>query len=584
MEEKKKDLLSCLIAIAGPYKIRYIGAVIFAVFGVAAGMIPFYAVAKMLILLIDGNKIIADYGMWCMIAALAHLAKILFSNLSTSISHRTTFYALRDLRKKLVQKLSNMPMGDLQNTPSGYFKDIIVDRVESMEVTLAHLLPEMTANILVPVLLLVYLATLDWRMALVSLITLPVGMFFMSMPMRTYAKKYVGSVAVSKRMNQTIVEYVNGIEVIKAFNQSGKSYGKYIEAVRDNATYFYNWMKSCQLPMSAYQAICPSTLAAVLPIGFLFYMNGSLPAAEFITIIILSLGIIGPLLTSMNYMDSLAIVGTTVFEIESILASPELNRPNSWKDLKEHTVEINHLSFSYNREKDKQVLKDISFAMRPGTITALVGPSGSGKSTIAKLLAGFWDIETGQISIGGVESKKIPLAQLSTEISYVSQDNYLFDDMIMENIRIGKKGASDEEVIEVAKITGCDDFIRKLEKGYQTMAGGKGEHLSGGERQRIAIARAMLKDAPIIILDEASAYIDPENEATIQKALSKLIQGKTVMVIAHRLSTITTSEQIIVLQDGVIKAVGKHRELLETCPLYMKMWNAHMGAKDGEIV
>ena len=228
MEEKKKDLLSCLIAIAGPYKIRYIGAVIFAVFGVAAGMIPFYAVAKMLILLIDGNKIIADYGMWCMIAALAHLAKKLFSNLSTSISHRTTFYALRDLRKKLVQKLSNMPMGDLQNTPSGYFKDIIVDRVESMEVTLAHLLPEMTANILVPVLLLVYLATLDWRMALVSLITLPVGMFFMSMPMRTYAKKYVGSVAVSKRMNQTIVEYVNGIEVIKAFNQSGKSYGKYI--------------------------------------------------------------------------------------------------------------------------------------------------------------------------------------------------------------------------------------------------------------------------------------------------------------------------------------------------------------------
>ena len=247
-------------------------------------------------------------------------------------------------------------------------------------------------------------------------------------------------------------------------------------------------------------------------------------------------------------------------------------------------MEINHLSFSYNREKDKQVLKDISFAMRPGTITALVGPSGSGKSTIAKLLAGFWDIETGQISIGGVESKKIPLAQLSTEISDVSQDNYLFDDTIMENIRIGKKGASDEEVIEVAKITGCDDFIRKLEKGYQTMAGGKGEHLSGGERQRIAIARAMLKDAPIIILDEASAYIDPENEATIQKALSKLIQGKTVMVIAHRLSTITTSEQIIVLQDGVIKAVGKHRELLETCQLYMQMRNAHMGAKDGDIV
>ena len=475
-----------------------------------------------------------------------------------------------------------MPMGDIQNTPSGYYKDIIVDHVESMEVTLAHLLPEVTANILVPILLIVYLAVLDWRMAFVSLITLPVGMFFMSMPMRTYAKKYAGSVAVSKRMNQTIVEYLNGIEVIKAFNQGGKSYGKYVEAVKDNATYFYDWMKSCQLSMSAYQAICPSTMVAVLPIGFLFYMQGSLPAPEFITIIILSLGIIGPLLTSMNYTDSLAIVGTTVSEIESILASPEINRSNSWKDLKEHTVEINHLSFSYN--KDKQILKDISAVMRPGTTTALVGPSGSGKSTIAKLLAGFWDVEEGQISIGGVDLKKIPLAQLATVISYVSQDNYLFDDTIMENIRIGKKDASDEEVIEVAKITGCDEFIRKLENGYQTIAGGKGDHLSGGERQRIAIARAMLKDAPIIILDEASAYIDPENEYVIQKALSKLVCGKTVIVIAHRLSTITASEQIIVLNDGVIKAAGTHRELLETSPLYMKMWNAHIGTKDGEVV
>lgn len=581
--KNEQSTASSLLRFAGPYKGRYVLSICLSVLGVASGLVPYYAAAQILIGLIGTERNFSFYIFWGIIAVVGYLAKSTFAILSTSISHTATFLALRDIRKQIVDKFSRMPMGTLLNTPSGQLKDTLVDRVEGLETPLAHLLPEMSANVLVPVFIVIYLFVLDWRMALISLITIPVGMAFMATILKTYPQQYEGSVKINQQMNNAVVEYVNGIEVIKAFNQSAASYGKYSNAVRDNADYFYKWMKSCQWAMSSYNAICPAVLITVLPAGVLFYAAGSITAANLITIIILSLGIVGPLIAASNFADSLGMVGTVVNEIAVLLDGPELVRPTQPVTLNSQEIQLNDVSFSYNDDGDNAI-QHINLAIKPGTVTALVGPSGSGKSTITKLIAGFWDVGSGSITLGGKDLRTIPQKQLADQIAYVSQDNYLFDDTIRENIRMGRLSASDTEVEEAAKAAGCDAFIRSLENGYDTNVGGAGGHLSGGERQRIAIARAMLKNAPIVILDEATAYIDPENEAVVQEAVSKLVAGKTLIIIAHRLSTITDSDQIVVMKDGVISNIGTHDELLKTSELYREMWQAHIGAKDGEKV
>ena len=584
MENKnEQSTASSLLRFAGPYKGRYALSICLSVLGVASGLVPYYAAAQMLIGLIGTERSFSFYIFWGTVAAVGYLAKSTFAILSTSVSHTATFLALRDIRKQIVDKFSRMPMGTLLNTPSGQLKDTLVDRVEGLETPLAHLLPEMSANVLVPVFIVVYLFVLDWRMALISLITIPVGMVFMATILKTYPQQYEGSVKINQRMNNAVVEYVNGIEVIKAFNQSAASYGKYSDAVHENADYFYKWMKSCQWAMASYNAICPAVLITVLPAGVLFYAAGSITSANLITIIILSLGIVGPLIAASNFADSLGMVGTVVNEIAALLDGPELVRPTQPVSLDSQEIRLNDVSFSYNNDGDNAI-QHIDLTIKPGTVTALVGPSGSGKSTITKLIAGFWDVGAGSITLGGKDLRTIPQKQLADQIAYVSQDNYLFDDTIRENIRMGRLSASDAEVEEVAKAAGCDAFIRRLGNGYDTNVGGAGGHLSGGERQRIAIARAMLKNAPIIILDEATAYIDPENEAVVQQAVSKLVAGKTLIIIAHRLSTITDSDQIVVMKDGSISGIGTHDELLKTSELYREMWQAHIGAKDGEKV
>lgn len=439
---EEKSPVSLLREFAKPYQGKYIVSVVMAVLGVFSGLIPYFAAARIIVGLLGGERELQFYLIWCVVAAAGYIGRVLFSNWSTIISHTATYSTLRDIRQKLVSKLSRMPMGALLDTPSGRYKDVIVDRVEGLEPTLAHLLPEMTANLLVPLMLIVYLFVLDWRMALVSLITLPVGMVFMMIIMKTYPAQYAGSVEAGKRMSSAVVEYIGGIEVIKAFNQSARSYRKYSDAVNDNAAYFYNWMKSCQLPMSAYTAICPATLTTVLPIGFLFYANGSLPAADFVTVIILSLGIVGPILAATSFTDNLAIMGTVVQQTGDILSAPELERPAQEADISDLTIALKNVSFSYHENGAEPALRGVSLTIRPGTVTALVGPSGGGKSTVARLLAGFWDVTEGEITIGGVNLKDIPQRQLADLISYVAQDNYLFDDTVRENIRMGRRSAS----------------------------------------------------------------------------------------------------------------------------------------------
>ena len=553
-------------------------SVALALLGVACGMVPYFCVAHIVTMMLSGEQNFSRYVTAGIIALCGYFGKVLFSCLSTTISHTATYYTLRDLRENITTKLARVPMGTILDTPSGQYKTTIVDRVEGMESTFAHLIPEMTANVLVPLVIVVYLFVVDWRMALLSLVTLVVGLAVMSAGMKNYPVKWEGAVKAGKQMANAIVEYIGGIEVVKAFSQSAGSYKKYSDAVNYNANYYVDWMRENQKTMSAYNAILPSVLICVLPCGFAFWLSGSLELSAFLSIIIFSLGLIGPIIAAFTFTDDLAVLGTNVEEISQLLNAEELNHKDTPVKLADTGISLRSVSFSY--DGTTEVLHDVNLAIRPGTMTALVGPSGSGKSTVAKLIAGYWDVTSGSITLGGYELKDIPLSEISDQISYVSQDNYLFNRSIRENIRMGKPSATDAEVEQAAKQSGCDTFIRKLDNGYDTVVGSAGSHLSGGERQRIAIARAMLKNAPVVILDEATAYIDPENEALVQKAISALTVGKTLIVIAHRLSTIVGADNIVVVKDGTIHAQGTHEKLLETCPLYQDMWQAHIGAKD----
>jgi len=581
-EKKKKErsVISWLADFAGSKKAEYAVSVIAALLGVACSLFPYLIMIELIGALVNGTAGLDRCINRCLIMGIWWVARYLLHSLSTMISHHATFSVLAEIRMRLMKKLSTLPLGTVQERSSGSYKSIIVERVDSIEVTLAHMLPEMTSNIVGALAVLVLLFCVDWRMALATLIVLPVGGAFFMMMFSGYGPKFRRAVESTKNLNDTAVEYINGIEVIKAFGRAKTSYGKFVAAAKEGADCYIEWMRSCLFGQSAGMAIIPSTLLGILPIGCLLYMNGSLSAETFITVIILSFSVMQPIITAFSYTDDIAQVRTIVGEVTDILEKKDLNRPKSAKVLpKDNSIELKNVRFSY---RDEEVLHGVSLKVEAGTVNALVGPSGSGKSTIARLIASLWDVDSGSIELGGADIKELPLSECTRRMSFVSQDNYLFDLSVRDNIRMGRKGATDEEVAEAAKKCGCHDFIMSLENGYDTVCGSSGGHLSCGERQRISIARAMLKDAPIVILDEATSYTDPENEAVVQSALAKLIKGKTLLVIAHRLSTIADADRIFVINGGRVETFGTQSELLKSCPLYRQMWEAHISVKDGD--
>jgi|AGTN01.1.fsa_nt_gi ABC-type multidrug transport system, ATPase and permease components len=574
----KRGPFSYLFEWAKPYKSRYISSVVIAVLEVIFGLIPFVCAGQMLPRLISGEPFkFTAYGVWLLIAALCWAAHFACHAVSTTVSHKATFSVIARVRTKMCDKLARMSMGKVTEKSSGEIKNIIVERVDSIEPTLAHLVPEMTSKLLAPVAILAYVFIIDWRIALISLITVPVGMILFMCMRIGYEKKFSRYVRSGKKLNSVAVEYINGIEVIKTFNQSANSYKKFTDAAYESAHSAIDWMKDTQIFFSLGMAVIPSALVTVLPAAVAFHINQTLSLSSLVMIIVLCFGMLSPVLGAMSYSDDLAKIGVIVGEINAILQEDELVRPTEKAEINGFTIKGENVKFAY---KDTEILHGVSFEFKPRTVNALVGPSGGGKSTIAKLIASMWDVKSGKITIGGVDIKDIPLGQLNDMVAYVSQDNFLFDETVRENIRRGRLTATDKEVEDIAKASGCHDFIMQLENGYDTVAGSSGGHLSGGERQRLAIARAMLKDAPIVILDEATAYADPENEAVIQNAVSKLVKDKTLIVVAHRLSTITDSDQILLINGGNIEAAWTHRELLTKSSLYSGLWQAHIGAKD----
>ncbi|MBP5575473.1 MAG: ABC transporter ATP-binding protein, partial [Treponema sp.] len=540
----KKNLLVWIFTFAGKKRPMYWASVFFALLCVACSLAPYIIIADIVKKLLEGVRDWNVYLRECAITAAFWIGNAVFHMISTTVSHVATFNVLANIRKKLCDKLARVPLGSVLEIPSGTLKNILIERIDSMETTLAHIDPEWTSNLILPLAMFAYLFHIDVRMGFASLITLPIGMISACFMMRNMTERFQNAIDKTKILNDTAVEYINGIEVIKAFGKSKSSYEKFVVAAKEGSDCFVEWMRDCIWPFTIAFVIAPSTLLAVLPIGGYFFLNGSLSAKDFITVIILSMSVIGPLLTVYAYHDDIAKAGVIFGEVGGIMDMQELVRPQ--EDLakpSDNSIVLRDVKFSY-ASKQKEILHGINLSLSSGSYTALVGPSGSGKSTIARLIASLWDVDSGSIEIGGVDIRKLSLEEYNSRVAYVSQDNFLFDLSIRENIRLGKAGASDAEVVEIAKKSGCYDFIMSLENGFDTIVGSSGAHLSGGERQRIAIARAMMKNAPIVILDEATAYTDPENEAIIQEGVSHLVEGKTLIVIAHRLSTIQDADKI----------------------------------------
>lgn len=574
MPNKEPGAIRQLFAFVGERNSKMRISILLAVLGEMFGIVPFLMVALLADELYRGTATIQRVLFFSGIAAICQLIKMLLTWRSSLMSHKISFTILKNIREAITDRMAKVPMGVMLETPTGTFKNLIVDNVAKLEDSMAHFMPELPSNIAAPLCSILLIFILDWRMGLASLITIPLGILFFAAMMRGYGPRMENYMRSANDMNSSLVEYVSGIQVIKAFNRSASSYGKYSKSVN----YFHDstmeWWSQCWFWNAAARAVLPSTLLGTLPVGAWLYMEGTLSLPVFLISLVVPLGFVAPLMKVSEAMEQVSMIKGNLEQVTAFLKTPELVRPSEPVSLGERTYQFEDVHFGY---KETEVLHGISFQTRPGTMTAIVGPSGSGKSTIAKLMAGFWDVTSGSVRFGGQDIRQIPFEQLMGEISYVAQDNFLFDKPIRENIRMGNPAATDEEVEDAAKAANCHDFIMQLEQGYDTLAGDAGDRLSGGERQRITIARAMLKPSSVVILDEATAYADPENEALIQQAISKLVAGKTLIVVAHRLNTIRNADQILVVANGNIAGRGTQEELLRECPIYQKMWQDYAG-------
>ncbi len=565
-----------------PKVFRYIASVFLAVCGVFFGIAPYLAVYKILLCLAERQCTANSVLLYSVAAILAFFLQILCHYLSTAISHKTAFSILENIRIAVTKKMMNMPLGYTQMKGGGYFKDLIIDEIERLEYPLAHAIPETTSGVLLPVTVIGTLFFMDWRMALsVAIPAAATLLFYLPMYlgiMNEFAGIYYGALS---NMNGKVIEYIRGIKEIKIFGRAKDAYSQYetsIERYKNSTLKLYNKMYFVVSPAFV---LLSSLLVSVLCVGGFLYCDGSLSLPLFLFAIVISLGIGAPLLKFTEFMDNFFNIQNGKRIINEILSAPELQQaPRRHAPIPGYDITFHDVSFAY---EEKTVLDNISLTFRQNQKTALVGPSGSGKTTIANLIARFWDVSEGGITLGGVDYRDIPLSQLMEKINYVTQDTFLFNMSIRDNILIGNPNASEDEVVGAAKATQCEEFISELPRGYDTVVGDAGAKLSGGQRQRIVIARAILKNTPVLILDEATAYADMENQQKIQASLQALCRDKTLIIIAHRLSTIVDCDQIVVIEDGKVNAHGTHESLLAASELYRHMWSVHGASANNTV-
>ncbi len=583
METKKKSWMQALFAYAEGETRRLILSVVLSVLSVTLGLAPFFCMYRLICLFVAGMATASAIVRWCLLALAAWAGKILLFSLSTGTSHAMAYTILEALRLRLADRFLHAPLGNVENHTIGEIKSMMVDKIENLEPPLAHMIPEGAGHVVLPIVSIIALLCIDWRLALASLVTFPLSFICMGLTFKISGKNFEKFDQSSNYMNSTIVEYIEGIEVIKAFGRAGVSYEKYAAAITDFRAFVVKWLTSTFATMKLSFALFPSTLIGTLPVALALANSGRITAPQAALAVMLSISMVGSLARLEVFSENMRQVKFTVEGLEEYLEMPELPEPAARAEISHMDVELKNVRFSYTGDDKDEVLHGVDLKLPEGSFTALVGPSGGGKSTVAKLIARFWDVTDGAITIGGVNVRDLPLSQLSEYVRFVTQDNFLFRCSLLENIRLGNPQATDEEVRAAARAAQCEEFISKLPLGYDTPAGEAGKRLSGGEKQRIAIARMMLKNAPIVILDEATAFTDPENEDKIQRSIAALTKGKTLLVIAHRLSTIKNADNIVVLQNGRIAAEGTQEQLLENCPLYKSMWQAHIGAKNWAV-
>ena len=576
---KERTWLGILLSFAAPCRGKMAASVVLAILSVAGGFVPYLGVYQIIRLFLERQASWEGILFWCGVCLVGYAVKVAGYALSTMLAHVSAYTILEGLRLQTADRLMGAPLGEVESRPIGAMKSTIVDRIEDIEPPLAHMIPELSSNILLPLVVVAAMFSINWRMGLALLVTIPFALIPMAFGMRSYNKNYAAYMEANAHVNSVIVEYVEGIQVVKAFSQGERSYQKFAQAVSSFKAFTMDWYHCTWASMNLCLSILPTTLLGTLPMGVYLYQAGVLDPAQVTLCLMMALGIVTPLMSATAFINSMKSMQFAVKDTRELLDLPQLSQAEQDAPLNDCDIQLRDVSFSYGGSDGKEVLHHLDLTIPQGKFTALVGPSGGGKSTIARLAARFWDVTDGSITLGGRDIRELPLKQLSREISFVTQDNFLFDCSLKENIRLGRPGASDEEVFTAAKAAQCEEFIGRLEHGWDTTAGDAGKQLSGGERQRIAIARAILKDAPIVILDEATAFTDPENEDKIQQSIMALSKGKTLLVIAHRLSTIQNADQIVVLEKGQIVDRGTQRELLSRCPLYQALWAAHIGAQ-----
>ncbi|HBC4268459.1 TPA: ABC transporter ATP-binding protein [Staphylococcus aureus] len=575
--------IKILSGFASDSKWKIMLSILLSIISVFSGLVPYWAVFKIILMMINNTYTINSIMVYIFIALIAYISQVCCFGASTMLSHITAYEILSEIRKKLAQKLMRLPLGVVESKKIGELKNIFVDKVETIELPLAHMIPEVIGNLLLSAAIFLYIMLIDWRMASALLVTIPISIFAFKKVMSGFNETYAEQMKSNNYMNSAIVEFIEGIEVIKTFNQSQSSYKKYKDAVDNYKIHTLNWFKNTWGYMNLGASVLPSTFLGILPVGMYLISINQLNYAEFFLCIVLSLGVVAPIKNFTNYVNHLKSIQYALTEVNQILSLEELVLSTKFKKPQHYEIAFNNVGFSYNKDKDDLVFKHLSFTVPENNFTAIVGASGSGKSTIAKHISRYWDVTSGEITIGGINIKDIESKQLNDLVGFVGQDNFLLNLTFKENIKLGNPEATDEAVEKAAKLAQCHEFIEKLPDGYDTNVGTVGDKLSGGEKQRVTIARMILKDAPIIVLDEATVYVDPDNEQKIQEALNVLTQDKTLIVIAHRLSTIQHADQIIVLGKQQILEKGSHHLLLKLNGNYKKMWDTHMHTKDWGI-
>lgn len=556
-------------------------ATVFIFVAVLMSVIPFLLAYQVIAPLVMGEAIEKQ-------AVLLRVAGVLlclvlhgiFYVVGLSLSHDAAYHILERIRVNMQERMEKLPLGVIQEKGVGMLKRLFVDDVESMEALLAHAIPEGVGNIMIPVVIFIMLFLIDWKLALTSMFSIAAGILAMGKMFAIGYKEMENYYRAGKVMNNTIIEYINGMEVVKVFNKDGESFERFTRDVKSYRDFTLAWYRACWPWMAVYNSLVPCLALLTLPLGSFFVLKGYSSLTDLILVLSLSFSVGVPLLKAMGFLPQFPQLDYKLQQLEAVLEAEPLRQTTDTFNRTDYNITFDNVSFAY---EEQPVLQEINLSVKQGQQVALVGESGSGKSTLAKLLVHYYDTGNGRISIGGQNICKMSLESLNRQISYVSQEQFLFNTSLMENIRIGRLEATDEEVLEAAQKAQCMEFIDKLPDGIHTLAGDGGKQLSGGQRQRIALARAIIKDAPIVVLDEATAFTDPENEEKMDAAIKEVVKGKTLIVIAHKLSSVRNADKICVLEKGKLIAEGTHEELLENCAEYQKLWKASVESAEWRI-